>query len=141
MLYKISAMGYFGGVAKVSRGPWFKEFFVEDDGMDWFYTFLDNDGNKVYLLSNNMEALDREQMSYMYSTMVRNNRISWLFGAWMGMEAMTRHSYLKSMAMGWRIMSFVGLSFVFKNALMGYSSANYNPVVGAFLRKYTSSIK
>lgn len=54
MLYKISSMGYFGGVAKVGRGPWYKEHMVEDDGLEWFYTFADADGKECYLLSNNM---------------------------------------------------------------------------------------
>jgi len=62
MLYKISSMGYFGGVAKVSKGPWFRDYFVEDDGLDWFYTFLDNEGKKCYLLTNNMAVADREHM-------------------------------------------------------------------------------
>jgi len=60
------AMGYFGGVNKVSRGPWFRKFWVEDDGLEWFYSFLDNDGNKCYLLSNNLPLGDREKLSYLY---------------------------------------------------------------------------
>ena len=43
MFYKINALGYFGGHYHVSRGPWFREFFVEDDGLDWFYTFRNQD--------------------------------------------------------------------------------------------------
>jgi hypothetical protein len=46
MLYKVNSMGYFGGYSKVSRGPWFREFWVEDDGLDWYYTFLNADGAK-----------------------------------------------------------------------------------------------
>ena len=33
MLYKVSPFGYFSRVAKVSRGPWFQEHLVEDDGL------------------------------------------------------------------------------------------------------------
>jgi len=66
MLYKISSSGYFGGINKVSRGPWFREFTVEDDGIDWFYGFLDSEGNKVYLLSNNLNVEDRAKMSNLY---------------------------------------------------------------------------
>jgi hypothetical protein len=90
MLYKVTAMGYFGGVAKVSRGPWFKDYFVEDDGLDWFYTFLDSDNNKCYLLSNNIQFEDREALSRMYHSQVRNNRIAWFFGAWAGVELCLR---------------------------------------------------
>ena len=39
MLYKVTPMGYFGRVSKVSRGPWFSEFYAEDDNLEWFYTF------------------------------------------------------------------------------------------------------
>lgn len=53
-MYKVDSMGYFGGVSKVSRGPWFREYFVEDDGLEKYYTFFDHDGKKMTLLSNNM---------------------------------------------------------------------------------------
>lgn len=68
MLYKVNSMGYFGGVSKVSRGPWFKEFWVEDDGLDWYYTFLNTDGAKQYLLSNNIPLEDRQKLSHLYHT-------------------------------------------------------------------------
>ena len=141
MLYKIGSMGYFGGVAKVSRGPWFRDYFVEDDGLDWFYSVLDNDGNKCYLLSNNLKLEDRERMAHMYHTMVRNNRLSWVGGLWLGFEMVARHPYLKSMALGWRATSMVGLGFLFKSAFMQYSSQQYNPIVGAFFRKYSAHVK
>ena len=67
MLYKISSMGYFGGVAKVSKGPWFRDFFVEDDGLDWFYSFIDSEGKKCFLLSNNMAVADK--LCYVYILM------------------------------------------------------------------------
>ena len=54
VLPKISSNGYLGGVMKVSRGPWFREHWVEDDGLDWFYAFKDNEKKNVFLLSNNM---------------------------------------------------------------------------------------
>jgi hypothetical protein len=41
MLYKASPFGYFGRVSKISRGPWFNEFWVEEDGLEWFYMFGD----------------------------------------------------------------------------------------------------
>ena len=59
VVYKVSSMGYFGGVAKVSRGAWFREAWVEDDGLEWYYKFSDNDNNDNYLLSNNIAHEDR----------------------------------------------------------------------------------
>ena len=80
VLYKVSSMGYFGGVAKVSRGPWFRDYFVEDDGLDWFYLFKDSEGKRCYLLSNNLALEDREAMNSLYLTMNRNNRMAWFGG-------------------------------------------------------------
>ena len=65
-MYKFDSMGYFAGVSKVSRGPWFRRIYVEDDGLEWYYTFLDNDGNKCYLLSNNIPVEDRTKLTYLY---------------------------------------------------------------------------
>lgn len=53
MLYKVSPQGYFGRVQKISRGPWFQEYMVEDDGLERFYIVGTSDG-PVYLLSNNI---------------------------------------------------------------------------------------
>ena len=39
MLYKVSPFGYFDRVSKVSRGPWFEEQFVEEDGLEYFYAY------------------------------------------------------------------------------------------------------
>lgn len=86
MLYKIDSMGYFGGVSKVSKGPWFRYLFVEDDGLDFFYNYYDLDGNPVYLLTNNLTVKDREAMGHLYHEMVRTNRMAWFAGAWLGFE-------------------------------------------------------
>ena len=53
MLYKVSPFGYFGRVKKVSRGPWFQEHMVEDDGLEYFYVY-NQAGEVVYLLTNNV---------------------------------------------------------------------------------------
>ncbi len=88
MLYKIDSMGYFGGVSKVSRGPWFREIVVEDDGLDYWYQFDDIDGKQMNLLTNNMSVLDRERMAHLYHEMCRTNRIGWFAGTWLGFEVM-----------------------------------------------------
>ena len=141
MLYKVGSMGYFGGVAKVSRGPWFRDYWVEDDGLDWFYTFMNSDGQKCYLLSNNMAIEDRTKMSHLYHTMVRNNRISWCVGLWASFELVTKDAWLKKMALGWKGVNWLIIGYVFKSILMSWSSSMYGPVMGAYLRKYQSSVK
>ena len=141
MFYNISSVGYFGGVAKASRGPWFNEHFVEDDGMDWFYCFRNADGKLVYLLSNNLALKDRESLSNLYHSMLRNNRISWLAGLWLGFETVTRVGYFRSMALGWKMLSLFGLGYIYKGALMSWSSQMYGPAIGAYFRKYKNSVK
>jgi hypothetical protein len=139
MLYGVQARN--GYVHQASRGTWFKDFFVEDDGLEWFYTFLDNDGRKCWLLSNNLPLADRERLGHLFHTNARNNRISWVLGSWLGFETMCRAAYFKKMAIGWKICSGIVASFVYKSLLMGYSGATYNPVVGAYLRKYSHCVK
>lgn len=141
MLYKVGSMGYFGGVAKVSRGPWFRDYWVEDDGLDWFYTFTNSNGEKCYLLSNNMAIEDRNKMSHLYHTMVRNNRISWCVGLWASFEVVTKDSWLKKQALGWKGVNWLAIGYIFKCILMSWSSSMYGPVMGAYLRKYQGSIK
>ena len=141
MLYKIGSMGYLGGVAKVSRGPWFRDYWVEDDGLDWFYTFLDSEGNKCWLLSNNLSLSDRNQFGSLYNTMLRNNQISWFAGLWLGLEVVTKDSYMKTMALGWKFTSVIGLGYLFKSCFMYLSAPMYEPLIGAYLRKYSTAVK
>ena len=141
MLYKINSMGYFGGVFKLSRGPWFRQFWVEDDGLDWYYSFVDSDGNTRYLISNNMKVADREAMSALYKTMARNNLISWTVGLGLGFETTNRMKYFKGMGLGWKCLSIFALGFLYKTALMQQTGMMYGPVMQAYLRKYSDDSK
>lgn len=64
MLYKVSPFGYFARVSKISRGPWFQESQVEEDGLEKFYVYA-ADGTIHYLLSNNIPLEDRERLAYL----------------------------------------------------------------------------
>ena len=88
MLYKIDSMGYFGGVSKVSRGPWWRDYLVENDGLDYFYLFRDIDGKKQHLNSSNLSVADREHLQQIYWEMVRTNRVGFFLGGWLGFEVM-----------------------------------------------------
>ena len=134
-------MGYFGGVAKVSRGPWFRDYWIEDDGLDWFYNFTNSDGNKSYLLSNNLALEDRNKMSHLYHTMVRNNRISWFVGGWAAFEIVTKDAWFKQLAHGWKGCWWLAIAYAAKSGLMLWSSSMYGPVMGAYLRKSKGDIK
>jgi hypothetical protein len=139
--YKVSSMGYFGGVAKVSRGPWFRDAWVEDDGLDWYYKFKTNDKKDAYLLTNNVQIEDREKLDSLYKTHVRNNRLAWFGGLYLGMEAVRSFHYFKTMASGWRFVSVLGLGYVAHAGLMDYTSQVHAPIIGAYLRKYKNSVK
>merc|ERR1719263_1872054 len=134
-------MGYFGGVAKVSRGPWFRDAWIEDDGLDWYYKFLDNDRNWCYLLSNNVAIEDREKLDSLYKTQVRNNRLAWFGGLWLGAEAVRYYPRFRNMAIGWRLTSLLGIGVVGHQLIMDYTSQVHAPIIGAYLRKYKAQAK
>ena len=58
-------MGYFGRIQQYSRGPWFREWYAEDNGLEWFYDYKDSSGRKT-LLSSNMSYADRENLARLY---------------------------------------------------------------------------
>lgn len=136
MLYKASPFGYFGRVGKISRGPWFKEGQVEDDGLEWFYGF-GNGSEPVYLLSNNIPIEDREKFHRLWFGLERNRKLAWFGGLWLGFETVLRVPYFKKMAVGYRVVSWFAAAFVYKTAFTAYNSITYGPVVSAFLRKYS----
>ena len=68
MFYKVSPFGYFGRVTKVSRGPWFRELWVEEDGLEYFYVYNNGEGI-TYLLTNNIPVEDREKLQRLYMYM------------------------------------------------------------------------
>lgn len=115
MLYKVSPFGYFGRVAKVSRGPWFQENQVEDDGLEWFYVF-GQDGEPVYLLSNNVPIEDREKLDKLYKAFSRNKGLAWGAGLWLGFETVTRCACFRGMAIGWKMLSIFGTGLLYKSA-------------------------
>ena len=43
---------------RIQRGPWFKELMAEDDGLEYYYQFKDQEGNTKYLLTNNIPLKD-----------------------------------------------------------------------------------
>lgn len=140
MLYKVSPFGYFSRVAKVSRGPWFQEHLVEDDGLEWFYVY-GHDGEPVYLLSNNVPIEDREKLDRLYKAYSRNRSLAWAAGLWLGFETVSRVAYFRGMAIGWKALSLVSSAFLYKNALQYFNGQTYGPLLSAFFRKHQGVAK
>src|SRR5689334_18704596 len=134
MLYKVSPFGYFGRVSKISRGPWFQEYMVEEDGLEYFYVFGHN-GDPVYLLSNNIPIEEREKFQNLYYALERNKTLAWVGGLWLGLETVLRVPYFKKMAVGWKIASIIGTGWAYKTLFTAYNAHTYGPVVSAYLRK------
>ena len=141
MLYKIDSMGYFGGVSKVSKGPWFRQFFVQEDGLDYFYKYKNLDGNYMFLLTNNLTVKDREAMGHLYHEMVRTNRMAWFVGGWLGYELCRHDHIIRSWAPGWRFLTVFGAAFFLKSFIMQGYSSYCGPLMGAYFRKYATNAK
>jgi hypothetical protein len=120
MLYKVSPFGYFSRVSKVSRGPWFQEYQVEDDGLEYYYVFGTPEG-PMYLLTNNIPYQDRDRLDKLYKGFQRNKALAWFGGLWLGVETVTRIPYFTKMAIGWRLVSLVGSAFLYKNVFQLYN--------------------
>lgn len=90
MLYKFTPFGYFARTAQISRGPWFDETNVEEDGMEILYSFVDDNGNRSYLLSNNMKYEDRAAFENLYRAHRRAMVLAMGAGLWIGVEASMR---------------------------------------------------
>lgn len=122
MLYKFGPMGYFGRVSQISRGPWFAELQVEDDGLEYYYLHDDANGNVRYLLSNNMSYKDRTEFMALFQGQNRVCKMSLFAGLFLGVFAVNKVAYFKSMAWGWRCASVGALALCFKTAVAQYSS-------------------
>jgi hypothetical protein len=139
MLYKITPMGYFGRVSQNSRGPWFQEWNVEEDHLEIYYAFAKN-GSLSYMLSNHMTVTDREEFARLFKAHNRASSIAMCAGFFVALESVTRHSYFKKMAIGWRMCSFFGVAYGFKCLFNAFNGQTYGPLVGAYLRKYDQDI-
>ena len=84
---------------------------------------------------------DREKVASLYKTMCRNNSLAWFGGLWVGAEAVCGIQRFRQMATGWRFLSMLGIAGVTKGLFMSWSSGLYTPTLGAYFRKYKSSVQ
>jgi hypothetical protein len=134
--------GYFASPVKVSRGPWFREIQVEDDGLDYYYVYKNQDNKKKYLLSNNVALKDRVGLENVYTAYKRNYLLSTFAGLWAGAEIVTRVGYFKKMAPGYRLLSFVALGLYAAEEFRYYSAGYYYmPLLCSYFKKYDKFAK
>lgn len=93
------------------------------------------------LCSNNISVEDRVKMQQVYWEHVRQGRIGWFVGGWLGYELTMHVPKLKALAPGWKFLTVIGMGWFAKSSIMQYWSMYKAPVMGAFLRKYSSQAK
>ena len=134
--------GYFSRPVKISRGPWFKEWMAEDDGLEYYYQFKDSDGNQRYLLSNNVPLKDRNALERLYAGFRRNYMISTFAGFWAGAEIVSRVGYFRKLAPGYRFLAFLGLGYWATEEFRYWGAGYYYmPLLCAFFNKYENKSK
>ena len=136
MLYKFTPFGYFGRVAQTSRGPWWQEYMAEEDGLEIFYTFIDNTGAAKYLLSNNMSYDDRTAMFNLWNAHKRANLLATAASCWISVELVLRLQRFRGMAIGWKALSVFGMTIGIRQFFNAWNSQTYQPLIGAYIRKY-----
>lgn len=134
---KLLPPGYFSRPNKVSRGPWFKEINVEDDGLEYYYTYKNGEGEKKHLLSNNIPLRDRETVEKLYNGYKRNYTLSFFAGVWTGAEIVTRFQYFKKLAPGWRFLAFAAIGLYMTEEYRYWSAGYYYmPLLCSYFKKY-----
>lgn len=134
---RIISPGYFSRPAKVSRGPWFKEYMVEDDGLDYYYQYTNQEGERKYLLSNNIPLRDRENLEKVYKGYKRNYYMSLFAGLWSGVEVVSRVNYFRKMASGWKFVSFLAIGLYMTEEFRYWSAGYYYmPLLCSYFKKY-----
>jgi len=91
-----------------------------------------------YLLSNNMSQQDRTELEALWAGARRVTNLGWFAGAFVSVAAMSKMQYFRSMAGGWKILSFIGIAGASKMMMCQYYSRSYGPLIGSYFRKYAN---
>lgn len=124
---------------RIPRGPWFRAWYAEKDGLEVFYV-RKNAGKKEILLSNNMTWQDREAMEHMYSSANRNSILLKGFSLWAGFELYS-HALSRThvgFSRIWRAALGAWLVYYFTSKQVG---KKYTPLMNAYFNKYQDQVK
>ena len=83
-----------------------------------------------------MTHADRTSFDRLWKEHNRAMLLASMGGVWASFEFVSRAPQLRRMATGWRVLSFFAGAAVFKNGIAAYIAPDYQPLIGAFLRKY-----
>lgn len=134
---RLIAPGYFSRPSKVSRGPWFRELWVEDDGLEYYYQYKNGNGEQKYLLTNNIPLAERESLQNLYNGYKRNSALSTFAGLWGGFELVTRVPFFKRMLPGYRFISFLVIGKLLAMEFRYYTGGYYYmPLLCSYFKKY-----
>ena len=76
----------------------------------------------------------------MYKAHARSNTLASAASLYLSIETILRVPHFKKMAIGWRLTSMLGLTWGYRQIFNTYSSYKYQPLLGAYLRKYQNLI-
>ena len=87
-----------------------------------------------------MDYKDRTEFHRLYRAHSRASYMAQAAGLWLGLETVLRVPYFKTMAVGWKFASIFGLGYVYSGLFNWHNSCRYQPLLGAYLRKYQDKI-
>ena len=85
-----------------------------------------------------MSYKDRTELEALWAGARRVACLGWFGGAFVSLTAVTKLQYFRTMASGWRVLSFIGLMGATKMVTCNYYGRNYGPLVGSYFRKYSN---
>ena len=129
----------FDRVVIKDKHPMMYWYRAEDDGLEKYYYFKTSTGPQ-YLLSNNMNHKDRTEFYRLYQAHSRSHYLSHAAGLWLAAETVLRAPYFRGMAVGWKFVSWFGIGAFYCELFNWRNAQQYQPLLGAYLRKYQDKI-
>ena len=136
-MYGATPNTVFQDVQTVPRGPWFKETMVMDDGLEYFYKFVDSEGQQKFLLSNNLKWQDREKLDKLYKSVNRSMKLTSYGSLYLTFEIVSRCTKLRKMGLGIKFLAGLFTYTIVQGVSYNYLAHQYYaPLFAAFYKKY-----
>ncbi len=110
---------------------------TEDDGLEYYYKYQDEEGNTKYLLSNNLKWQDRDNLEKVYKGHLRQQYIHLSIGFLGGLEFYRRlPSRVRNAGLAIRFLAFVGIESTVAAFVKQYVGNSFGPLMTAYFKKY-----